>query len=56
MKKAFTVPRLKHHGALEEITQAYGSSSSQDTLFFNGAAFTLPGITGSQDGIVMPKK
>jgi hypothetical protein len=55
MKKMFTVPCLKNHGALEEITQAYGSSSAQDTIFFNGQPFTLPGVTGSSDGTVIPK-
>jgi hypothetical protein len=55
MKKAFTAPSLKHHGALQEITQAFGGGSAQDTLFIAGKPFTLPGITGSSDGIVVPK-
>jgi hypothetical protein len=54
MKKLFTVPSLKNHGALEEITQAYGSSSATDTVFFNGKPFNL-GSTGSSDGVVIPK-
>jgi hypothetical protein len=55
MKKMFTVPCLKNHGALEEITQALGSASAQDTIFISGKPFTLPGVTGSSDGIVVPK-
>jgi hypothetical protein len=55
MKKAFTAPSLKHHGALQEITQALGTSSAQDTIFIGSRGFQLPGVTGSSDGIVVPK-
>lgn len=53
MKKQFNAPKLKQHGALQEITQAFGSSSASDTVFFNGRAFG--NATGSQDGNVIPK-
>ena len=53
MKKQFNAPKLKHHGALQEITQAFGATSSTDTVFFNGTPFGT--ATGSQDGNVIPK-
>jgi hypothetical protein len=54
MKKPFNAPRLKNHGALEEVTQLFGSGSRQDTGSFNGQTFSFPGVTGSRDGIVVP--
>lgn len=53
MKKQFNAPKLKQHGALQEITQAFGASSTTDTIFFNGKP--LGEATGSQDGIVIPR-
>jgi hypothetical protein len=57
MKKAFTAPSLKHHGALQEITQALGSSSAQDTIFVGGKSFpgSVLGLSGSSDAILIPK-
>jgi hypothetical protein len=57
MKKPFTTPRLKNHGALGEITQAFGSSGAADTVEFAGKTFpgSIFGASGSQDGIVGPK-
>jgi hypothetical protein len=55
MKKTFTAPCLRNHGALQEITQALGTSSAQDTVFVGTRGFQLPGVTGSSDGIVVPK-
>jgi hypothetical protein len=53
MKKTFTSPKLKHHGLLGEITQAYGSSSATDLIQYGSVTF--PGAGGSQDGTVIPK-
>jgi hypothetical protein len=57
MKKPFITPKLKNHGALGEVTQAYGASGAADTVFFAGKAFagSLFGTSGSQDGVVGPK-
>jgi hypothetical protein len=55
MKKTFTAPCLRNHGALQEVTQALGTSSAQDTVFVGTRGFQLPGVTGSSDGIVVPK-
>lgn len=36
MKKAYNAPKLTIHGSVEEITQAFGQTSTSDTVFFNG--------------------
>ena len=57
MKKPFVTPKLRNHGALGEITQAFGTSGAADTFEFAGRTFpgSIIGASGSQDGIVGPK-
>lgn len=58
MKKSFVAPQLKNHGALSEVTQAFGDPGPSDTLFLGNASFpgSVLGLSGSQDGVVGPKK
>ena len=53
MKKTYETPELTVHGTVEELTQAFGSASAQDTIIYG--SFSFPGSGGSQDGIVIPK-
>lgn len=53
MKKSYESPELIIHGNVETITQAFGESSAEDTIEYNGRSF--PGDGGSQDGVVVPK-
>jgi hypothetical protein len=53
MKRTYETPKITILGTIEEITQAFGSSSATDTIYFGGAAYG--GFTGSRDGIVVPK-
>ena len=52
MKKPYTPPTLTVHGTVEEITQAFGGGSAQDTIYYGRMSF--PGNGGSQDGVVIP--
>lgn len=52
MKKTYTTPKLIIHGTVDEITQAFGPASVQDTIFFGGTPIAHG--TGSQDGVVVP--
>ncbi len=52
MKKQYQQPKLVVLGTVESLTQAFGSSTSQDTYTFGG--FTGH-ATGSKDGIVVEK-
>ena len=52
MKKAYETPKVIVHGTVEEMTQAFGTSSAIDTIIYGSFAFQG---TGSQDGIVVPK-
>jgi hypothetical protein len=38
MTKQYTTPQLTVHGSVESITQMFGSSNSNDFLFFSGGA------------------
>ena len=53
MKKNYQAPKLTVLGNVETLTQAFGSSSADDTYEYNGKSF--PGDGGSVDGIVVPK-
>jgi hypothetical protein len=54
MKKTYETPKVTVLGAIEEITQAFGSSSATDTIYYG--SLTFPGNGGSQDGIVVPRQ
>ena len=55
MKKAYTSPKLMVHGDVQEITQAFGSTTVGDVVFIGGSNVpTDIGSTGSTDGIIMP--
>ena len=53
MKKAYATPKLVLHGTIEEMTKAFGSSSSVDTIFIGQSIYGYH--TGSQDGVVVPQ-
>ena len=53
MKQAYETPRLVEHGTVEQLTQAFGSSSATDTIYY-GSYGGFPGHGGSQDGVVVP--
>lgn len=53
MKKDYETPKLFVHGAVEDMTQAFGSLSAEDTIIYGN--FSFPGNGGSQDGVVVPK-
>jgi hypothetical protein len=56
MKKTYEKPKITVLGTIEEITQAFGSSSAADVIYFGGQPLpTLMPTHGSQDGIVVPK-
>ena len=63
MKNAYNTPKLTVYGNVKEITQAFGPSPMEDTIFAGQSnanqGNTDPGTvignsTGSQDGIVKP--
>jgi hypothetical protein len=54
MKKTYETPKVTVLGTIEEITQAFGSSSATDTIYYG--SLTFPGNGGSQDGIVVPRQ
>ncbi len=54
MKKAYNAPKLTIHGSVEEITQAFGQTSTSDTIFFNGQPLVGFSTTGSRDGQIVP--
>jgi hypothetical protein len=55
MKKTYETPLLVVHGTVEDMTQAIGSASATDTIFYAPWG-SFPGAGGSQDGIVVPYK
>ncbi|WP_157087551.1 lasso peptide [Anabaena sp. CA = ATCC 33047] len=57
MKKAYNAPQLTIHGSVENITNAFGTPGANDTFEVNGQNFpgALIGLSGSQDGVVIPK-
>lgn len=52
MKKSYTTPKLTIHGTVDEITQAFGSSQTNDTIYFGNSIFGTH--NGSQDGTIVP--
>jgi hypothetical protein len=53
MKTAYETPKLSVHGSAEQITQAFGNQSLNDTVFFpDGRQFDAE---GSRDGDVVPR-
>jgi hypothetical protein len=52
MKKQYNAPKMSTHGNVEAITQAFGASSANDTIFFNGQEFGS--AIGSVDGDITP--
>ena len=50
MKKTYQQPKLVVLGTVESLTQAFGSSTSQDTFTYSG--FTGH-ATGSRDGVLV---
>ena len=62
MKTNYTAPQLTVHGNIEEITQAFGQSSAQDTWYVGGS--NLQGdsqsvgghSTGSIDAVLVPQR
>ncbi|WP_156481633.1 lasso peptide [Anabaena sp. 4-3] len=57
MKKAYNAPQLTIHGSVENITNSFGTPGANDTFEVNGQNFpgALIGLSGSQDGVVIPK-
>lgn len=53
-KKSYQTPELTVYGTVAEITQAFGSSSASDLIVLGSISFSLPGVTGSVDGKVVP--
>ena len=61
MKKAYIVPKSTAYGSVEEITQAFGSPNTHDTIYIGGANLQNGGSptlgipsSGSVDGIIKP--
>ncbi|MCU0527695.1 MAG: lasso peptide [Elainella sp. Prado103] len=57
MKKTYSAPQLIVHGNVEQLTQAFGSSSQEDTFYYTnnkGQTMGFP-AEGSVDGVVVPK-
>jgi hypothetical protein len=59
MKRTYETPKITILGTIEEITQAFGSSSAADALYIGGTPLPSPpggfGFTGSRDGQVVPR-
>jgi len=53
MKETYETPKLIVHGTVEEMTQAFGSASAADTIYYSPWG-SFPGAGGSQDGVVVP--
>lgn len=56
MKKTYTAARLTTYGSVEDLTQAFGSSSAADFVYIGGSNVEQGfESTGSRDGIITPK-
>ncbi|MCA1992896.1 MAG: lasso peptide [Coleofasciculus sp. S288] len=63
MKKTYIAPEMTTHGSVESITQAFGPSPVEDTIYAGQSNANQPGTsqpgtvigtnTGSRDGIVV---
>jgi hypothetical protein len=51
MKRAYNAPKLTVHGNVEEITKAFGGTSTADTYQYNNQTFDS---RGSRNGVVIP--
>jgi hypothetical protein len=54
MKRTYETPKITVLGTIEEMTQAFGSSSATDTIYIGGTPLPYGGFTGSRDGQVVP--
>jgi hypothetical protein len=54
MKKRYSAPTLSSYGAVEELTQAFGSGSRSD-FFYLGTQQLASGQYGSKDYNVVPR-
>jgi hypothetical protein len=54
MKKRYSAPTLSSYGAVEELTQAFGSGSRSDFFYLAGKP-QLSGDYGSKDYDLVPR-